>query len=31
MADLPLIDGVVIGTMKDLTDWVATSDRVVSF
>jgi uncharacterized protein involved in oxidation of intracellular sulfur len=31
MADLPLIDGVVIGAMKDLTDWVATSERVVSF
>ena len=31
MADLTLIDGVVIGTMKDLTEWVATSDRVVTF
>jgi uncharacterized protein involved in oxidation of intracellular sulfur len=31
MAGLKLIDGVVIGTMADLTEWVATSDRVVSF
>lgn len=31
MADLEMIEGVVIGTMKDLTEWVATSDRVVSF
>lgn len=31
MAGLQLIEGVVIGTMKDLTEWVATSDRVVSF
>ena len=31
MADLQLIDGVVIGTMADLTEWVAASDRIVSF
>ena len=31
MTDLPLIDGVVMGTMKDLMEWVATSERVVSF
>ena len=31
IADLRLIDGVVVGTMADLTDWVATSDRIVSF
>jgi uncharacterized protein involved in oxidation of intracellular sulfur len=31
MWDLPFIDGVVKATMKDLTEWVATSDRVVSF
>lgn len=31
VAHLPLIEGVVVGTMKDLTEWVATSDRVVTF
>lgn len=29
--DLQLVEGVVVGTMADLTEWVATSDRVVSF
>ncbi len=31
VAKLKLIDGVVIGSMYGLTDWVATSDRIVSF
>ena len=31
MADLQLIESVVIGTMADLTEWVAASDRIVSF
>lgn len=29
--DLQLVEGVVVGTMADLTEWVATSDRVVGF
>ncbi len=28
---LPLIEGVAISTMSELTEWVLTSDKVVSF
>lgn len=31
LENVPLIDGVVVGTMSDLTNWVATSDRIITF
>lgn len=31
IAGLELIDGVVVGTMADLTRWAVESDKVVTF
>ncbi|SDM18938.1 uncharacterized protein involved in oxidation of intracellular sulfur [Oryzisolibacter propanilivorax] len=31
LADLPLIDGVAIGTLPELGEWIAAADKVITF
>ncbi|WP_312307381.1 DsrE/DsrF/TusD sulfur relay family protein [Pulveribacter sp.] len=31
LAELPLIEGVAIGTLPELGDWIAAADKVITF